>query len=169
MIDGAKIQINYGLGDYYKSMDFNETKDYDTFLNILPPDWQESIMPFWEAYKDSTKCYVIFEHDKPIAGGLVFSKCSPDILYVKEEADEWFDKGYLYLGYIYVLENKRGQNLGSLWLLNLKKANPNQKYWLTIEDSVLHEFYAKNGFVKIKTIYNDLYEEIVYAFNGNSE
>lgn len=147
-------------------MIFRETTSFNDFFNILPIDWQETILPFWETYKDTTKCYVLQENDKLIAGGLVFSECPPDMLYAKEEVNNWFKKGYLYLGFIYVLEEKRGQNLGSLWLSNLKSKFPKQKYWLTIEDLGLDGFYTKNGFVKVKSLFNDNQEEIIYCFDG---
>lgn len=166
MIDGAKIQINYGHGDCYNKMVFKEITTYNQFFEILPTDWQESILPFWDAYKNSTKCYVLLENDKLIAGGLVFSECPPDMLYAQEEANNWFKKGYLYLGFIYVLEEKRGNNLGSLWLSYLKNLFPEQKYWLTIEDLGLHGFYSKNGFTKVKTLTNNGDEEILYCFDG---
>lgn len=147
-------------------MDFKEITICNPFFEMLPPDWQVNILPFWEVYKNSTKCYVLLENDEPIAGGLVFSECPPDMLNTKEEADGWFKNGYLYLGFIYVLETKRGQNLGSLWLSHLKNKFPKQKYWLTIEDMGLHGFYIKNGFVKVKTISNEGQDEILYAFYG---
>lgn len=160
-----RIPINYGLGACCKAMEFKQTTDYDTFFDLLPPDWQANIFPFWETYKRSTKCYVLLEDDKPIVGGLVFSECPPDMLYAMEEATEWFQKGYLYLGFIYVLEDKRGQNFGSLWLSNLKNALPDQKYWLTIEDIGLHGFYSKNGFTRVKSLFNDNQEEILYFYS----
>src|SRR5690606_13450182 len=109
---------------------------------------------------------VLLENNKPIAGGLVFSECPPDMLYAEEEADYWCKNGYLYLGFIYVLEEKRGRNLGSLWLSHLKSKFLKQKYWLTIEDMGLHGFYSKNGFVKVKTLSNAGQDEILYAFYG---
>lgn len=131
---------------------------------MLPLDWQEVLLPSWVAYKDSTKCYLLVESDEIVAGGLVFSKCPPDMLYAKEEANAWFENGYLYLGFIYVLEERRGQNLGSLWLSELKNAFPKQKYWLTIEDLRLHDFYVKNGFKKVKTLNNNGQKEVLYCF-----
>lgn len=147
-------------------MDFKEIKNSDIFFNILPQDWQESIVPYWEQYKSSTKCFVLVENEKPIAGGLVFSQCSPDMVYAKEEANDWLKKGYLYLGFIYVLEEKRGHNLGSLWLSQLKNKFPGQKYWLTIDDIGLHTFYIKNGFTKVKTLTHNGHEEILYCLEG---
>jgi diamine N-acetyltransferase len=147
-------------------MIFKEITTESDFFNILPLDWQDSILPFWETYKSTTKCYVLLENDIVIAGGLVFSECSPDMLYDKEEADSWFKNGYLYLGFIYVLEEKRGNNLGSIWLSSIKDKFPNQKYWLTIEDLGLHDFYTKNGFTKVKPLFNDKQQEIIYCFEG---
>jgi diamine N-acetyltransferase len=147
-------------------MDFKETTTYQQFFNMLPADWQETILPFWETYKNTTKCYLLLEDEKPVAGGLVFYKCPPDMLYAKDEADEWLKKGYLYLGFIYVLEEKRGQNLGSIWLSNLKELFPKQNYWLTIEDLGLHGFYTKNGFKEIKALSNNGKKEVVYSFDA---
>ena len=148
-------------------MVFKETTSFNTFFNMLPVDWQESILPFWDTYKNTTQCYVLQENDELIAGGLVFSECPPDMLYAKEEADTWFKKGYLYLGFIYVSEAKRGQNLGSMWLSHIKNINPLQKYWLVIEDLGLHNFYIKNGFKKEKILNNKGQEEVIYCFEGN--
>jgi diamine N-acetyltransferase len=147
-------------------MIFKEITTESDFFNILPLDWQDSILPFWETYKSTTKCCALIENDMVIAGGLVFSECPPDMLYAKEEADSWFKNGYLYLGFIYVLEEKRGNNLGSIWLSSIKDKFPHQKYWLTIEDLGLHDFYTKNGFTKVKSLFNDKQEEIIYCFEG---
>src|SRR5690606_26312422 len=97
--DGRKIPINYGLGDYC-NMVFKETKQYDLFFNMLPLDWQEVLLHSSAVYEDSTVCYVVIDADEIVAGGLVLSKCPTDMLYDKEEADAWFEKGYLYLEFI---------------------------------------------------------------------
>ncbi|MBP0904396.1 GNAT family N-acetyltransferase [Mariniflexile gromovii] len=142
---------------------FTEVPD---FFKILPKDWQESIMPFWGTYKTTTKCYVLLENNQIMAGGLVFSTCPPDMLYAEEEANSWLQKGYLYLGFIYVLEEKRGRNLGSLWLNELKTMHPKQNFWLTIEDLNLNAFYVKNGFNYIKSLYHDGVEEGLYVYKN---
>ena len=131
---------------------------------MIPPDWQANIMPFWDSYKHNTTCYVLYDKNEIVAGGFVFSECPPDMLYAKEEADYWFKKGYLYLGFIFVLETRRGQNLGSQWLTKLKDTLPEQNFWLTIEDITLHAFYSKNGFNSVKTLQNDNQEEVLYTF-----
>ncbi|MFG6686426.1 GNAT family N-acetyltransferase [Mariniflexile sp. HNIBRBA6329] len=147
-------------------MIFKRCTEIADFFKILPEDWQEGIMPFWETYKKTTKCYVLIENNQIMAGGLVFSTCPPDMLYAVEEANSWFRKGYLYLGFIYVLEEKRGRNLGSLWLNELKKMHSKQNYWLTIEDLNLDTFYAKNGFNYVKSLYNDGVEEGLYVYES---
>ena len=107
---------------------------------------------------------LLVEDNQVIGGGLVFSKSPPDMWYAIDEANKWFDKGYLYIGFIFVLEEKRHQNLGSVWLNQLKAKFPNQKYWLTIEDLKLDSFYVKNDFKKVKSLFNENQEEWLYVF-----
>lgn len=147
-------------------MTFQACNDYLQFFKILPQDWQEGIVPFWEIYKATTKGYLLIENNQIIAGGLVFSICPPDMIYAEEEANTWLKKGYLYVGFIYVIEKRRQQNLGSIWIDNIKKAYPKQKFWLTIEDLNLDAFYIKNGFKRIKPLNNYGDEEVLYAFEG---
>ncbi|HEX9826038.1 MAG TPA: GNAT family N-acetyltransferase [Flavobacteriaceae bacterium] len=143
----------------------NCTAKAHLFFDMLPKDWQDAIVPFWEDLKATTQLLVLVEHEVVVAGGLVFSKCPPDMLYYENEAKKWFKKGYLYLGFIFVDETKRNRNLGSLWLDNIKKLYPNTGFWLAIEDENLHKFYDRNGFEKVATIKNeDLLEESIYAF-----
>lgn len=134
------------------------------FLEMLPNDWQDELQPFWADIKDYSELYVLKENETIIGGGIVFTKAPPDILYFKEEAQEWFDSGFLYLGFIWISENKRNMNLGSLWLEELKKTDPTQKYWLLIEDDNLHRFYDRNGFILTKTIYTQDHPEWLYSF-----
>lgn len=145
-------------------MTFEVCENCREFFKILPKDWQETILPYWEEIKKTTKGYLLVENQETIAGGLVFSKCPPDMLYAIDEANKWLNKGYLYLGFIYVIERKRHQNLGSVWFTNLKQLNPKQSYWLTIEDLKLDTFYTKNNFKKIKALFNDNQEEWLYVY-----
>ena len=147
-------------------MNFERCTEVSEFFKILPEDWQEGIIPFWETYKASTNCYVLSENNQIIAGGLVFSIVPPDMIYAKDEANSWLGKGYLYVGFIYVLEEKRGHNLGSMWLNELKKTHPKQNYWLTIEDLNLDSFYVKNNFKKVKSLYNNGVEEGLYVYQN---
>lgn len=147
-------------------MIFESYTNIKDFFNILPKDWQEGIVPYWEDYKETTKCYVLKDNNQIIAGGLVFSSCPPDMLYAQKEAEAYIKKDYLYIGFIYVIEERRNKNLGSIWLNELKKVIPNQKFWLTIEDLKLDAFYVKNGFHKIKSLNNNGIEEVLYTFEG---
>lgn len=143
----------------------NHTLIPKLFFKMLPRDWQELIVPFWDEIKSTSQLYVLIEENCVLAGGLVFSKCPPDMKYYKK-ADEWFKKGYLYLGFIFVDETKRNRNLGSLWLENVKKEYPKNGFWLAIEDENLHKFYIRNGFEKVETVKNEeLNEESIYIYN----
>lgn len=136
----------------------------DRFFEILPRDWQDEIVPFWTHYETSSKIFVIEENNRIIGGGIVFATTPPDVIYYKEEAQHWFDNEYLYIGFLWIAEDKRNNNLGSFWLDELKMQNTKQKYWLLIEDERLHGFYQRNGFKLIKTIINDQHAEWLYSF-----
>ena len=144
----------------------NFTSKAHLFFETLPIDWQEIIIPFWKEFKQSIQIYVLVEDNVIVAGGLVFSKCPPDMMYYESEANNWFNKGYLYLGFIYVDETKRNRNLGSLWLDCIKKEYPKNGFWLAIEDENLHKFYTRNEFEKVDAVKNaELSEESIYIFN----
>ena len=148
---------------------FKQLEDnYHLFFNILPQDWQDEIVPHWSRYEDFSKIYILTENKKIIGGGITFSTCPPDIDYYKEHSTKWFDDGYLYLGFIWIAEDKRNMNLGSFWLDELKKRQPNQNYWLLIEEEHLHRFYQKNDFVLVKSIIHDDSPEWLYAFKSLS-
>lgn len=137
-----------------------------SFFKILPIDWQESIIPYWIEYKRYAKIYVLEEEEEHIiAGGIVFSICPPDMTDFKEKAEDWFEKGYLYIGYLWVNPDQRNQNLGSELLSHLKKLDPYQKYWLTIEEERLKSFYEKNGFLMTETLKSGNNTEWVYSYD----
>lgn len=136
------------------------------FFKILPPDWQEAIVPLWNDYKSSAKIYVFKENRFIIAGGIVFSTCPPDMTSHSKEAQKWFDKGYLYIGFLFVNELYRHQRLGSLWIQCLKELMPNQNFWLVIEDENLGYFYERQGFTKEKSIVTDYNTEWLYTYQS---
>ncbi|MFC4720765.1 GNAT family N-acetyltransferase [Geojedonia litorea] len=143
----------------------NFTTKAHAFFNLLPADWQEVIVPHWDAIKSTTLVYVIVEQKQIVAGGLVFSKCPPDMMYYEKQAKKLFKKDNIYLGFIYVMTPYRGRNLGSLWLTKIKELYPKQGLWLAIEDQSLDRFYIKNGFEHIDTILTpDQQQEFVYAY-----
>ncbi|TVZ57567.1 acetyltransferase (GNAT) family protein [Flavobacteriaceae bacterium MAR_2010_105] len=143
----------------------NFTTKAHTFFNLLPIEWQDTIVPHWNDSKATTQVYVIVEQKVIVAGGLVFSKCPPDMMYYEKQAKKLFKKEYMYLGFIYVTPSQRGRSLGSLWLSKIKELYPKQGLWLAIEDQSLHRFYVKNGFEHIDTIVTpDQQQELVYAY-----
>lgn len=132
---------------------FKQSNNQD-FFQLLPTDWKNSILPFWDNYVDNSSIYLLFDNDKIIAGGIVFHACSPDMMYNELEAKKWFDNDYLYLGFIWVVEEYRNKKIGSKWLQALMKKFPTQKFWLTIDEQNLAFFYTKNGFKLIKSLKN---------------
>jgi GNAT superfamily N-acetyltransferase len=124
------------------------------FFDILPDDWRVEIEPFWLEYRETSWIYGLDEGGKIIAGGIVFSGVSPDTKGYYETAQQWLDKGYLYMGFIYVDEDRRGEGLGSLWVNKVKEHNPKQKYWLAIDEYGLSKFYQKLGFRIVEEVRN---------------
>ncbi len=140
------------------------TSTPELFFAILPADWQEAIVPYWEDYTGHTCIYILTEDQEIGCGGIVFEKTPPDMNHFRSEAEQWFGKGYLYLGFIWVPENARKQNKGSLWLRELKNTHPEQRYWLTTEEKELAGFYLKNDFEKIKTLHYGMLEEELFSY-----
>ncbi|MBN2486711.1 MAG: hypothetical protein JXB34_12125 [Bacteroidales bacterium] len=135
----------------------------DMFFEILPADWQESIVPYWPAYAGSTRIFVLEYAGDIVCGGLVFSQVSPDTLYYRSEAEKWFDNGYLYLAYIWVPEKFRGRKFGSKWLEFLHAQFKTQKFWLAIEDYNLVNFYSPSGYRLVKEISGEWGSEWIMA------
>ena len=143
---------------------FKQSNNQD-FFQLLPTDWKNSILPFWDNYVDNSSIYLLFDNDKIIAGGIVFHSCSPDMMYNELEAKKWFDNDYLYLGFIWVVEEYRNKKIGSKWLQALMKKFPTQKFWLTIDEEKLAFFYIKNGFKLIKSLKNGDDTEWLLCYN----
>ncbi|MGF1556369.1 GNAT family N-acetyltransferase [Paucihalobacter sp.] len=137
---------------------------HEPFFNILPEDWQEAIVPHWNHYQNDSKIYVLKDANKIVAGGIVFSTCPPDMINHKEEAEWWFENGYLYIGFLFVAESHRNQKLGSQWIEALKDSTPNRGFWLVIEEDGLGNFYEKHQFKMEKIIQSSTTTEWLYAF-----
>ncbi|MDP3360451.1 MAG: hypothetical protein Q8S41_14000 [Lutibacter sp.] len=147
----------------------NATNNPEQFFNILPNDWQYLIVPYWESYKDVAKIYVLKENEEVVAGGLVFSKSLPDMSDFERSLQYLFKEGYLYIGFIWVPLEKRNRNFASQWLTLLKNQDPNQKYWLTIEEEWLKHFYEKNGFKLMKESDGADNKEWLFTWRPKSE
>ena len=138
------------------------------FFEILPKDWQDAIVPYWDDYKSTAKIFVFIEESKVVAGGILFYSMPPDLIWNKKNLQPWFDKGYAYIGFLFVAEDKRHQKLGSLWIESVKSLMPNQKFWLVIEEENLSKFYEKHHFVKVQTLQTPNGQEWLYVFQGEN-
>ncbi len=130
----------------------DSTASPEQFFSILPPDWQDAIRPFWPGYEDTARIYILESDGEVLGGGIAFSAVSPDTMFYRDEAQRWFDEGYLYIGFLWVAEQHRGRQLGSMWLQELFLQFPGQRFWLAIEDYQLLPFYERNGFRLAKAV-----------------
>ncbi|NKI27128.1 GNAT family N-acetyltransferase [Arenibacter sp. 6A1] len=129
-------------------MDFTVLEsDSKEFFKIIPPDWQDIIIPIWDTYRENAKIYVLLDQGSIVAGGIVFEQDPPNMTdFELAEGKKYRDVSFQYIGFLYVNPNRRNQALGTQWLNALKAKKPKQSYWLTIEEEGLHAFYEKNGF-----------------------
>lgn len=138
------------------------TNKAERFFDILPADWQEGIAPYWSAYEHNARIFVLESAMEVVGGGIVFTTVSPDCQPAyKEEAQSWFDKGFHYIGFLWISEAHRDKQLGSKWLQHLFSHMPEQSFWLSIEDLRLSSFYNRNGFQLITKVELDYYPEWV--------
>ena len=140
---------------------FKRTQKPSRFFKILPQDWQDIIVPQWNSYQDSSSIYIMECNGQIIAGGIIFSKTPPNATPLEINYNYLFDKGYLYLGFIFVIPEYRGKQIASGWLGALKNKYKNQPFWLTIEEFGLKFFYEKNGFKLIDENTNSIGDEWV--------
>ena len=88
----------------------------------------------------------LYINNQLIGGGILFSKMPPYATNFEKSNAILFEKGYLYIGYIWISEKYRNKGYASAFLTLLKKENPHQKFWLTIEEGNLRYFYEQNSF-----------------------
>ncbi len=150
---------------------FKETTDKpERFFDILPADWQESIVPYWTDYAHTARIFVMESATEVVGGGIVFSTVSPDCQPAfRKEAQEWFDAGYLYIGFLWISEVHRDKQLGTKWLQQLYNKLPDQNFWLSIDELRLSAFYNRNGFELIKKVELDYYPEWVMSMDCNQK
>ncbi|WP_299522185.1 GNAT family N-acetyltransferase [uncultured Lutibacter sp.] len=148
------------------ALDFiNLNKSPKQFFDILPTDWQDIIVSEWDAYKKTATIYVLKDKNEIVAGGIVFLNSHPEMTDFEQSFQYLFSEGYLYIGYLWVIPQKRNQQLASKWLDKLKEENKNQKYWLTIEEESLSYFYKKNGFKLLKESTNSASKEWLLTYS----
>lgn len=131
-----------------------EIRNSQSFFNILPPEWTECLQPYWAEYEKSTKIYGLLEDGHLIGGGLIFDRPSPDTPYI-QFANRLFEKGYLYIGFLWIEPTHRGKGLGKQWLESVRELYPNNRFWLSIEEENLKPFYDQNGFKLSATLEYD--------------
>lgn len=145
--------------------DFKDITERATdFFDILPPDWQDVIVPVWDLYRNLAQVYVLEDHGRICAGGIIFFGMPPDMDHFRDECQHWLAKGYHYIGFVWVPENQRKKNYGSEWLWSLVHTNPQQGFWLTTEEKALKAFYTQNNFRYIKTLRHMDLEEQVFGY-----
>ena len=148
-------------------IEFNLDSNPQDFFDILPLEWKEEIEDSWPFYESFTNLYTILSENTIIAGGLVFAACPKDMEKHQEVAENWFSKGYLYIGFLFVHESFRNYKLGSTWLKELKNRYPDQNYWLTVEEEGLIYFYQKNGFVLETELVSHDSKEWLLSYTSN--
>lgn len=116
------------------------------FFKVLPTSWRYDLMAFWPNYGNDSEIFVIQENCNCLGGGIVFSRLPPDSSPWSAHAPHWFDLGYYYLGYIWVLPQRRGEGLGSFWLQQINSQFSASGFWLTVEKVELIKFYEQQGF-----------------------
>ena len=142
------------------------TQQPESFFNALPADWQEGIVPYWSEYQHTARIFIFQSGTEVLGGGIVFSTISPDTQEVyQEEAQRWFDEGYLYIGFLWFSEQHRGKQLGTKWLEQVFDKNPRQKFWLAIDEYRLSSFYIRNGFSLVQKIESEDGEEWVLTMD----
>ncbi len=124
------------------------TNTPEVFFDILPLDWQESIVPFWPCYEKTSQIFVWKKDEVVAGGGILFSSIAPDTI-DHQKAQAFFNSGQLYIGFLWIDEGFRGRDLGSKWIEEVRKSHPGRFFWLTIDDYRLASFYQKNGFLLV--------------------
>lgn len=135
------------------------TEQADQFFQILPKDWQDQIVPYWNTYKQQTRVYVWLEDGQLIGGGLVFDNLSPDMEIHRSLLQKYLQPHIKYLGFIWINDSYRSQGLGKKWLQEIFAQYPKNGFWLSIEDENLKYFYGKLGFSVVEKLTHSDNEE----------
>jgi len=132
-------------------MIFTELNKAEDFFNILPDDWRNELKSTWDQINLKSQIYCLIDDNKIVAGGIVLETCPTDLLSIKDKFHCYLQNNYLYIGYLWVIPNQRGKDLGTTWLSHVKTIQDQSRLWLTIEDKNLKSFYEKNGFKLVES------------------
>ena len=138
------------------------------FFDLLPPGWQEDIVPQWPFYQATARIFALKKQGEIHCAGIIFSTVSPDTQTYREVAQGWFDRGFLYIGFLFVPEKYRGKHYGTSWLEALEKQFPGQAFWLAIDEFGLKNFYQKNGFQLVKQVTGEFGPEWILERAANA-
>lgn len=140
----------------------------DQFLTAMPEEWRADFQLYMESCADRMELFVITDDRKIIAGGIVMNGLPPEMKRFEKDIKHCIEKGYLYIGYLFVATEYRKQNIGSTWLRHITETFDTQGFWLTVEDARLIEFYEKNGFRWTGTLTQDQLSEELLVFEPSN-
>lgn len=124
----------------------------DQFLAAMPEEWHWDFLIYMDNVGDSMEIFAITVHEEIVGGGMVFKGLPPEMKIFEKEVEHFTEGGYLYIGYLFVVPERRGQDIGSTWLECIKALYGHKGFWLTVEEPGLVAFYEKNGFRWIGTL-----------------
>jgi len=142
------------------------------FFSFLPIEWQNELLPQWNALSQSARVYGLFPDDQSeglSTIGIVFGSDLPKLTPYEMELYALLKASYRYIGYVYTMPHFRGRGHASKWFDNLKAHFPKQNFWLTVEEPALTEFYKKNHFDVFSRLGQiEANEEICLIYNQNT-
>lgn len=134
---------------------FEQLPDPSEFLALLPGDWRDPLEQWMRHHPGEPRFHVLRDDGKLLAGGALFNSVPPEMHAFEAQARDWLERGFGYLGFIWVIPSHRGQGLGSRWLLEMLASGLRAGYWLTVEEEKLVEFYRRCGFRSLGEIPGD--------------
>lgn len=137
----------------------------DKFVAAMPEDWQPDFEQYLKSSRDHMELFAITDDDQIVAGGIVFEGLPSEMKIFEVEVDSFIEKGYRYIGFLFVVPEHRKQNLGSTWLYCVKAMQGTNGFWLTVEEPGLREFYEKNGFRWMGTLKKGRLSEELMVFD----
>ncbi|MDC6405733.1 MULTISPECIES: GNAT family N-acetyltransferase [Maribacter] len=124
----------------------------DQFLAAMPEEWHWDFFIYMDNAKDCIELFAITVDDQIVSGGMVFKGLPPEMKIFEREVEHYPENGYLYIGFLFVVPEYRGQDIGSTWLECIRALYGEKGFWLTVEEPGLVGFYEKNGFKWTSTL-----------------